>query len=198
MIKLLPAVAVICVAALAVPAGFPNSSAGGASSAPQRRQSKSQKEAEKDKAKAGKLLCTVIGSFLLSAPGGFSDIKSSRDFDASNAQWVAYESAVTFPGARHCTVFTDRETGENTYVTCRMAIPPDKMTGDAFKKWNLELINAIKPCLPKSWTPHVDDQHHPDGYFSMEEDDPGPRIEVALETTPGGKPKEMRINFYRR
>jgi hypothetical protein len=200
MTKILLAIALMCLVALPIPAKRSNNLRAGAEedTTALESQNKSQKQAAQDKQKAGKILCLAIVSLIQSGMTGYSDIKSSRDFDDSDSRWIAYESAITFPGSKRCLVYTDRETGNESFVTCHMAVPPDKATGDAFKKWNEELITAIKPCIPKGWTPHTDDQPHPEGYFSMEEGSPGPRIEIGLASTPPGKPKELLINFYRR
>lgn len=200
MIKIVLAIAVMCLAASPIPAERIPTAPGGAGESPASYagQTKADKRAEKERQKNAKMLCVVVGTFIQSASLSFSDIKSSRDFDDSNNQWVVYESAITFPGAKHCWVYTDRETASESFVTCRMAVPPDKASGDAFKKWNDELISSVKPCLPRGWTPHTDDQPHPEGYFSMEEGSPGPRIEIGLAPAPPGRQKELLINFYRR
>jgi hypothetical protein len=159
-------------------------------------QSKSAKETEKDKVKASRLLCAVVTKYFEAGLTGYSELKSSRNFDDSTGDWIANDSGVPFPGARKCTIYSDRETGSNAYATCRLLVPTDLPTDEAVKKWNQEVVSAIKVCIPKGWTTHTDGEPHPEGYFSMEEANPGPRIEIQLVPTRPGTRKELQINFF--
>ncbi|HEY6330608.1 MAG TPA: hypothetical protein VI756_14820 [Blastocatellia bacterium] len=196
MIKIVAAFVLTCLVTLVIPTSSPGAADGASIAGPQ---TKAQKDAEKNKANVHKMICAAITALLQSAQTSFTDVKSSRDFDDSNDHWIAFESAITFPGARRCLVYTDRETGNETFVGCRMNVPPDKSAGDAFKKWYQEVIAEVTPCIPKTWAPHTDDHPHAEGYFfSMEESSPGPRIEIEPASVSATKQKELLINFFRR
>jgi hypothetical protein len=162
----------------------------------QGKQSKAEKQREKDKVKAVRLQCAIISKFFDTGAGGYEVLKAARNFDEGDNRWVAYDSALIFPGTSKCVVYSSRVTGGDSRISCIAPVPGEVASDDeALKKWNRAFIESIKPCIPKSWAERDDGDEHPDGYFSMAAGSRGPRLEVQVLRGQGAE-KELHLDFY--
>jgi hypothetical protein len=162
----------------------------------QTKQSKAEKERERDKLASARMLCAIVSKFFESGMNGYEAIKTARDFEDSDNHWVAYDSGLVFPGATRCIVYTNRLTGSDSHVSCTMSMPGNATSDEAVRRWNQSVVDAIKPCIPKNWVVPSDGLEHPEGYFSMAAGARGPRIQVQPAPPGPGQDRELHIDFY--
>lgn len=160
---------------------------------------KPNKKQLRDQQKAARAICSVVGKIVQSDTGlmAFDAIKGGRDYDASNNQWVVYDAGIYLPGANTCRIYTDRVTGQSSYMSCSFTKPGDvASTEQALLQWEHTIVSTFDPCLPKSWKPIDDRRQHPAGYILRGEGDPGQKIEIQFVSDDSGKVRELQVNFY--
>ncbi|HKV41193.1 MAG TPA: hypothetical protein VJX67_18450 [Blastocatellia bacterium] len=159
-----------------------------------RKKEKQQKEAQ---LKAAAQFCGVVADFVSTGRDGYELLKSSRNYDEGGNLWIAYDSRFVIPGAQKCLVLMDRQTGEQSYASCSFYYPGTGAANqEALLRWEKSVIDAIDPCLPRSWTKIDDRRPHPPGFFLKGEGDPGSKIAIELIPDDSGGKREVRVNFY--
>jgi hypothetical protein len=162
-----------------------------------KKDAKEKKKAEEAKIRAARALCSTIDTLISAGRNGYEFLKGSRNYDKGGDKWIAYDASTVLPGANDCTVYVDRYTGRDSYITCTGVRTIE--SGDqemAIKQWQQDVIAAIQPCLPRDWTKIDDHRQHPPGYFLMGEGDPGPKVEIDIARGKTSNVVELKINFY--
>jgi hypothetical protein len=162
-----------------------------------KKEAQEKKKADEARIRAARALCSAIDTLINAGRNGYEFLKGSRNYDKSGDKWIAYDASTVLPGANDCTVYVDRYTGRDSYVACTGVRTIE--SGDqeaAIKQWQLEVIAAIQPCLPRNWTKIDDRRQHLPGYFLMGEGDPGPKLEIDIARGKTDKVVELKMNFY--
>lgn len=170
-----------------------------AGAAAQKKQTKAEKEQAKNQLRAARNLCAIVSKMIQGGSDAvpFEMLKSARNFSQSTNEWVAYDSGIYLPGAQSCIVFTDRATGQQSFLQCKFSRSVDETTTDAtVLDWEKQLMATLDPCLPRDWKSIDDRRQHDPGYFLKGEGDPGLKIEFQLMPKVGVGKREIEVNFY--
>src|SRR5262245_28083043 len=162
-----------------------------------KKEAKEKKKADEARIRAARALCSTFNFMIDAGRNGYEFLKGSRNYNKGGDKWIAYDASTVLPGANDCTVYVDRYTGRDSYVSCtgvRTIELGDQET--AIKEWQQQVIDAIQPCLPRDWTKIDDRRQHQPGYFLMGEGDPGPKVEIDIARGKTDKVVELKINFY--